>query len=543
MPILLSELLQADQKKAVEYASGLLKGRRTATHIASTEFYNGNHFQNGEGWIGEKPILAVEGVTIFTSGMAKIKQGFVSENAIKEVVNRHVNGILGREPLWGFVPQKTVSQSALKRRRRFAKLFSFMFQDNQSGAETDKFAQEADEALTVWWDQYQPRKKLKEAIRICLNEERVLLRFFIPRGLYNKDKPIPVLSSLTDALALLRIDVITADKGGVFLDTDTQKPFGIYVYQSGESTVTELTYVDELGRTVLQILSENPDLAFPAIPYDLQGRLWMYELTREALITEQVHSQQKSLNLAKTMMMRNINLAGSRERYFLNAERPSRKVKIADSTQATGYREEKQETALPVGAGVSNFIDGVFVRDKDGKIVDRADPNVSIVDPVNIETFVGTRRECRESILGETQQLHILISGDSTVSGRSREQARAEYRGSLQDTKEPLDDGGRFTLETPLRIAAQICGRQKDFAGLRCDFDSRIEDGPVSSEERSANREDVKANLMSPETAMSRNGIEDTDAEATRIADSKAAAPVITDLINKPVNGGEPLPA
>jgi hypothetical protein len=53
---------------------------------------------------------------------------------------------------------------------------------------------------------------------------------------------------------------------------------------------------------------------------------------------------------------------------------------------------------------------------------------------------------------------------------------------------------------------------------LRADFNAIVEDGPVDATDREANRADVKVGLMSKETAMSRNGIEDTDAELERIS-------------------------
>lgn len=263
----------------------------------------------------------------------------------------------------------------------------------------------------------------------------------------------------------------------------------------------------------------------------------MYEVNRPALITEQIRSSQKSLNLALTMMMRNVNLAGNLERVIMNAERPKRKIRVPDSSQESGYREETIDSDWLTGPGVSNLLSGLLIRDNEGKIIGRANPNISYRDPVKIDTFTGTRAECRESIVGQAQQLHIMISGDSTVSGRSREQARAEYRGSLQDSKEPLDDAGRWLCESPLRIAAQFCNRVNDFASLRCDFDSRIEDGPVSPEERAANREDVAAKLLSPESAMSRNGVEDTDAEFARIAESEVKGTGIPPQPENPANG------
>jgi hypothetical protein len=552
VPILLQDILQSDQKKAIDVASGLFRGRRSAGALANTLFYTADHWQNGNGWIGAKPLVA-HGLN---QTLQQIKEAFVSENVIKEVVDRHVGGILGREPLWGFVPQKIVSRSAETRRRRFSKIFGLVFGNSEtsvSGAKLlDKFAQEADEALTVWWDQKQPRKKLKEALTTCLNEDKVLLRFFIPRGLYKnnskntkdeKAKLIPVQKSLTDALSLIHLDVIAADKGGVFLDNETQKPFAVYVYEVDRTKCVELSYVNEAGQTILQVLSDDPKLVIDPIPYDLQGRLWMYELSRSALITEQIRSAQKLINLTLTMLMRNVNLAGNLERVIMNAEKPTRKIKIPDTTQESGYRQESIESEWLWGPGATNSLTGLFIKDAEGKIIGRADPNISYHDPVKIDTFVGTRGQGRECVYAQSGQLHIMISGDSTVSGRSREQARAEFRGTLNDSKEPLDNAGRWTMETGLRIAAVLCNRVSDFSGLRCDFDARIEDGPVSPEERDANRSDVKAGLLSKETAMSKNGVEDTDAEKVRIEADKteSPAPLVPPPQPSPTNGDSQL--
>lgn len=537
MPILLKDIIQPDQKKAVEVASGLFHDRRSKGAIANSEFYFGNHWQNGDGYIGAKPLITHG----FNQTMAQIKEGFQSENVIKEIVDRHVGGVLGREPLWGFVPQKTVSQNSLTRRRRLAKFLRQLFTNNDEAIPQDPRAQEADEALTVWWDRAEPRKKLKEALRICLNEERAFLRLFVPRGLRDGNGEVPAKTSLTDALSLLHIDVITSDKGGVFIDSDTQKPFALYVYQSDQSKCVELSYVDQNGNTILQVLSDNPALVVEPIAYEMQGRLWMYEVSRAALITEQIRSEQKALNLTKTKLIRNVNLAGDLERAIMNAERPKQKVKVADSTQASGYREETIDSEWLQGAGVTNLITGLLIKDENGKIIGRANPNISYRNPVPIETFVGTRRESRESMLGQAQQLHIMISGDATVSGISREQARGEYRGSLKDSKEGIDGAGRWVIESPLYLAAQFCNRTSEFAPYRGVFDCVVEDGPISPEERNANREDMKAGVMSVETCMSRNGTEDTDAEKARIAEDRAGpqAPQVLPPATDPNSGKE----
>lgn len=524
MPISLKDIITAEPKKAVEVAKGLFVDRRTAEHKANTAFYNEDHWQLGKGWIGEIPSLAIEGIHSYAIGIEKIRRGFVPVNAVAEVDDRHVAGILGREVNFDFV-----SEDILRLRRK----------KERDLPEKDGLAKQTDEDLTGWWNEDRPKDKLKEALVIALNEERALLRFFIPRGLRDANGQIPLQPDIPSALNFLHIDVVYSDKGGVFVDTDTQKKFGLYVKQEEGKTIAELSWVEK-GITFLKILSDDPDLVTDPVACDLGGRLWMYELQRRPLITESVRAIQRSLNLANTMMMRNVNLAGSRERYFMNVQRPTETVRIRDESQALGYREEKRPMAgIPIGPGASNFLDGVLIRDNEGKVIDRADPNISITEPVDVSTFVETQDQLYTAILSQCQQIHVLIGKDATASGRSREQARAEFESSLRLSKEVVDDAGRWMLETGLRLAAHLCNKSKAFVGLRCDFNAIIETGPVSPEERQANREDVAASLLSKETAMSQNGVEDTGAEKARIAEEKAEAPdpVIPPPIPNPTNG------
>lgn len=545
MRISLKDIISAEPKKAVEVAKSLFANRRTAEHKANTGFYSGNHWQKGEGWIGEKPSVMLEGFASAAIGLEKIRLGFVSENVIAEADDRHVAGILGREVNFDFVPE------ALFRLRR---------KKVPDLPEKGSVAEQADEDLTSWWNEDRPKDKLKEALLIALNEERASLRFIIPRGLRDEKGEIPIQPTIPDALNFLFVDVVPSDKCGVFVDPETQRKFSVYFYESNssasqtsdlndgyryngeessfpqnsKSSVLEISWVEN-GLTNLQIISDDPNLAQERFTCDLGGRLWMYELRRKPLITEQVRSIQRALNLALTMEMRNVNMAGSRERYFLNVQRPTETVQVRDATESSGYREETRPLpGLPVGAGASPFLNGVLIKNEKGETIDRADPNVSITEPVDVTTFVQTHDQYYAAILSQCQQIHVLISKDATASGRSREQARAEFESSLRLSKEVVDDAGRWMLETALRLASHLCNQTATYAGLRCDFNAIIQTGQISPEERTANRDDVKAGLLSKETSMSRAGVEDTNAEKKLIAGDKAETPPL--LVPPPEN-------
>lgn len=479
----------------------MFNGRRSAGAIANSKFDSGNHYQDGDGYVGAKPAPSDDA---YGSTMLAIKTGFVSENVIKEVVDRHLAGELGREPLWGFLPSDAPMPDAERRRKLFSKLVNIVRVAVQGNSDNnlDKFAQEADQALTAnWWNTRRVRSTLKQAVRTALLEERATIRFFIPEALRDVNGQLQLRSDLASAVTIPQIEVLTSDKAGVFVDVDTQQEFGLYVYKTeDEKDAAWLTYVQN-GVTILRIMVDKQ--ADQTYSFELGGRLLMYEFQRDPLITEQIRSLQKSLNLARTMMVRNVNLAGSLERVIMNAEKPDEWI---------------------TGAGAIMGLTGLLVKDESGKVINRANPNIQFRDPVSTKTFTETRDDLYAAILSGCQQRFALISGDATASGRSRIEARAEFETSLKDSKDVVDDGGRWLLETHLRLSAVFCGRTRDFLPLRCDFNAVIETGPITPEERNANRSDVAANLMSKETAMSRNGIDDTDAELERMSQEPAPA-------------------
>src|SRR4028118_346575 len=64
---------------------------------SNMDFYYGDHWQGTLGWNG--PIVAPNDPE-FANVASEIERAFVSKNSIKEVVDRAVNGVLGREPLF-----------------------------------------------------------------------------------------------------------------------------------------------------------------------------------------------------------------------------------------------------------------------------------------------------------------------------------------------------------------------------------------------------------------------------------------------------------
>jgi hypothetical protein len=188
------------------------------------------------------------------------------------------------------------------------------------------------------------------------------------------------------------------------------------------------------------------------------------------------------------MMMRNVNMAGSRERTVTNAQPPIDIVgqDVQSRTQA------RFPGTFKTGSGAVNFLMGVPIRDEEGNITGYTNPNVNITDPVSVETFVATSDHYREAIYSQCHQRHVLIV-------------------------DKADASGRWQLETTLRLAANVCNQVSRHINLRADFNCLIDAGEPDPEKQKTVILMRDAGLISAETARNWIGVEDAAAEAKRI--------------------------
>lgn len=493
--------------------------RRTATALSATLFYEGDHWQWEGGFIGQLPPAALPGA----SGMKEsIRKGFVAENVIKEVVKTHVGGILGREPSW-----------------------SFLETENDDAEPRTPLTKETGNTLTRWWNDRKALKDLQKAARILVCEGVVVRRLVFPRGRLVGGRKANA-ATLQKALDLLFFETVYADQGMVYTDPESMQDVGIFLFEertgSEQSEVVtqcaELSFLNDQGETVCKIVRDkgNPT---EYQPYPLGGRLLVYEMTRDALITEQIQSNQRAVNLAHTQMIRNVNLAGNRQQTITNAIPPgatNEKPTVTDDTTktdsspATTPVSRKFPSNFKAGVGAVNFLFGMPIYNDEGLIVGYTDPGINISDPVPVETFEKTIDKEKEAIYAQAHQRHVLIVDKADTSGRAREVARREYERSLKESKTELDACGRWQLETTLRLAAFIIGQSAKYLSLRADFNTLIDAGAPDPEMQGMALQMRQPGgmknrpLISDETARGLSGVEDNAAEEARI-DKEATMP------------------
>lgn len=481
----------------------------SATVQSNLDFYDGDHWQTGDGWSGPAPASTE---ATYTDVMTEIERGFVSKNAIKEVVDRHANAIIGKEPVWTLVPNREVSES------------------EPVTEEEQRAIDEAVALIRPWLDDRAWLDILNRAIRNALLTGSATLRLLIPPGLITDGEDGTVVSiDPNDPLNVLYLEAPHPLLATVVTDPMTMQRTGVYVGEvnRGLSLISndglrrytqnqhaEISYVLPDGRTEITVLAGSRSRATQAsVQLNLRGNLPIFEITLPRLISEQVRSQQRLLNLALTMMQRNTVLGGFLERIILNGQLPGHYETDPETQQQSFVRDD-----FVVGAGTTNAINGVPVFNDQGEVSGYTSASVMYRDPVSTQTFTHTFDSAYQAMLQEVDQSHALIGGDATTSGESRRQALAGFMASLSVTKQAVEQLGRQLIETALAYAAEFSGNPERFKNLKANFSARLNTGIIPAAELELVEAQLRMGVISLRTAREKSGVEDPEAEAQQIA-------------------------
>ncbi len=474
--------------------------------LSNLKFYNGDHWQGGAGWTG--PTLP-ESHTQYGLTMQLLEKIFVSRNSTAQAVNQHVAGVLGNPPRW------TITGGS------------------------DELMQEAEKLLATWLANQQgyamrpvskdtklcsPLEVASLATKHALLATRGALRFFVTNpGQPTNDQDGPTeevtgkhnLPVLPVEQAINQIFIHNPDprQAAVFVDEATMTTVGLYTYIEDKVQKAELSYIDREGNTILLILDETGIESGAVLP--LGRRLMHYEIERPLFVTEQIRAAQKALNKAETMTSKNLDVGGFLERVFLNAQPPG----IWQKNEQTGI-EEFKPTPLEIGPGMTTFLSGMEEMRSDGSRT-YATPSALFREPTNPEAFINTSDHYHASILEQCGQLHTLLANEGNISGESRSQARDAYKKSLLETKPEADKALVWILETVLSLAAILSGQPGRYEPLAVSVDCQLDLGIVTTDEITQAVNAHESGLLSRETAMSKIGVADPQAEKKRIQEEE----------------------
>lgn len=480
-----------------------------------------DQWAGGDGWTGPNPIDLDTGTS--SSVLTLIEREFVSRNVLNEVITRHRDGVLAREPIW----------SVSKERNRKTQ------------------AAEIEQAITTWWDESGIPAVLQEAVRTLLyaretsNTGEAPRKARSPLRLYIREKSVidgrvPKRASLAEALMDIGLHAAAPYAAGILRNLD------------GDPIATHYEYADDDGQQVREITGLAMDLRRYGLPipssvpgqntvvllqhgmtgatleeplsYAISGRMLMHEMTREPLITTAAIQQQKLINKAFTMMSHNMDIAGFTERTLLNAQMPGHWVDEDGATVSPEDGKRFVPDPLFVGAGATNWFSGLSTVDEAG-VIRYTSPSIVYRDPVPPEAFTSTIEAARLAVYEEAKQLHVAISGDATASGRSRVQATNDFVASLELTAREVERAVRWALEAAVALGSVLMGAPARFEGLRVVAQARLAAVQPTVEDVQSELAKYGAGLVSRESAMSGVGVEDVDAELAKIASESGGAP------------------
>ena len=472
----------------------------------------GDLWQAGTGWNGPLPMPGPgQSNTDVARVSGEIERTFVSRNLPRDIVRRHGHGVAGREPLWNLLPRRILKKGEELR------------------ADEQAFIDEATGALVDWWEESGAWAAICSALATALSLKRATVRVFIHRdatveesdGQGGTVRVIPAGLSLSEAARRISVHAPTWDQAGVVRDLDGKVTGGYFTRQE---TPTQTRWeiherVSEGGRLLTRVhpwaTGSGTDLEPPA-DYPVPDLL-VYELELPTLITDSVQRLAKMANKILMMGSRNVDLGGFLERTILGAEMPGEWQKGADG------KEKFVPRTYNVGPGVTNFLSGkkLYSRNPDTQAMEPTGgfttPSITYKDPAAFSVFSEGFREAREAILDEASQLHVLIAGDASASGVSRQQAVNDFMTSLEPTKAALEALVRWLLSTVLGLALHFTGRAGELDAYRVRVQGRLTAVQPTSEEVKTALKLHEAGAISMETLRARAGVDDGDAEQAAI--------------------------
>lgn len=518
------------------------------------QFYDGEHWQNGEGWSGAWP--HDQNNESCRVAIKQIKRHFVCTNLIKEIVERHTAGVVGRSVEWSVVSKSGDGESA----------------------EAEALKKEATAVLTTWARRHKLDTFMQDAVRAVLLRCNVPIRLFVPEIEAGEDLAATALriypQLLEKTTAVVHTDKRTLRDVGVYryaldesdvLDYKNQQqyelnnviipiarfghtmwdtpvwnesnmrmypppqellpdePVGEIIERDGaaddKDSAVEMSYLLRNGQTALRIVHNKEGLIFSP-DLDLDGLLTYHDFCRGEFVSKCIVDNQKAYNHASTAANSNLATAGFTTRMLLNAQPPGQKVKNADGS----------ETFVPapfvLNPGSINAVAGHVITDVDanGKAVTKlSTPQYVQENPADANIFEKLAKHYRKNVYRESMQLHVEQNGvgSGNAGFRSRQQSAADFEASLGLTAKSVSDLVEWMLTAVLHFAAHLSGNPKKFYSLQVVAVPVLDLGVIGVEEKESALKAWQAGLLSRESAVIRWGIDNVGAELERIAKEK----------------------
>ena len=442
------------------------------------------------------------------AGMLLLRRSFAPILKIRECLRRHVRGVIGREPLFEFVP----------------------------ATENQTLADEANAIQGGVWDEEGEHKiAISAAQRLC-GTGRVFVRFDVPPGMVEEITDPETgetvsgvrAESWQEAYAKTYIEIAPRGTAHVYTDPETREKTAFYSYteeheRGAKTHCVQVSWLDSNKMTQVRILRANG--ANDAWELDTGGVLLVVEANTNALVTPDLLRLQDIVCSISTMVKINSDVAGFPQLDAIDMAPPVREVSAPTTENPNATRREGvpiQHGPRTVRAWYSEFVTdekGNPVRDDKGALQMRRGA-LQYREPVSSEPLRSDIEFFTTEIYSAFNQRHIQARTSANASGEMLVEMRSDYADSLLETKPDLEKLLRLLKKARLCLAAYLAGDNaalETFKAGRVRVDLQLNAGPLSAAERAEVLKRLDAGLLSNETAMLLLGTEDVDAELEKI--------------------------
>lgn len=489
-------------------------------------FVQGDHWQESNGWRGPLPQGTPQDV------VDEIAKYFTSTNKVAELVDRHLDAVIGLDPKWNWtvrreLEEKIVKDPASGMEKREVESLS---------QEEQKRAKRLNSAFTGWVDDRSVFWKIREKSESLLWNGSLILRLMMPpkhvKETMNEETgqvswEVPLVP-LEQSLARWRLMVVEQGQGAILYD-EAGDPIGsVYKYKAkteDKDERIEFCWLDEEDRT--NLFTYNPrTLEFDYIDMDLGGRLLMFELrAQKTFVSDSLIQLNAQLNVALTMAGRNATQGGFLERVLINADLPGRFEKIPDGSG--GYREVYVPDELQNGPNSILSLVGVEKTDPEtGEPTgERMQPQMLWKEASNVSVFEVAARMFEKFMYAEARQMHAPLAGDAMSSGVARQQALQDFAMSINPTTREFVRAIRWVFETSIRAALLYSSEKIKIDDLKVAVECRLGTKFLTVEEQRLIMDKVEKKMIARETGMLELGTEDPAAEKALIKTEEAENP------------------
>lgn len=458
---------------------------------------------------------------------SKIEKQFAPDDAIGDALWNIANAF--REAQIGFAPLVAVPPG------------------QEVPAMTRRRIEEATAAITNLWDRVglheltQDRLYTSGWAGFSALRPRVPQRFMV-RGEGNTVGFLPV-SDITEAFEYIYVDAPDPASCGVYTEPNTKDRVAIFFGSQtvrnakgevNEQKYVELVYLDPLrtrdreAMTTMRLVYEDPGLQGYSANLALGGRILTAQMVARALLTDAVLRTQRQLNLLTSLITRMGETAAFRGRYTQNAKPIGTRTlwEEGEAIPAGSFlerdEEDRQWLVTPVertlGANTTTDLVGLDKYNTEGDVVGHESPGVILEDPVDPTAYINAAESVRRRLLRMCSQGHLAGTSNFEVSGIAYEQARAVFEKDLNKRRVAEEGMLRDLITNILALAEYIADQPGYFTdNLRVVVDQHVDAGPRSPDSVRLDHEAFEKGLLSRETAMSKIGVEDLEAEQERI--------------------------